>query len=108
MVTFGFMKAVGIKELKAKVSEYVRLARRGETVLVTDRGEVVAELRPPRRRAEAPEGDLEEILDRLAESGVVTRAGIPKQGWTWHAEGLGLPEETVRSILDEVRSDRTD
>ena len=34
--------------LKNKLSEYVRLAAGGETVLVTDRDRVVAELVPPR------------------------------------------------------------
>jgi antitoxin (DNA-binding transcriptional repressor) of toxin-antitoxin stability system len=41
------MRAVGLKVLKNKLSEYVRLAASGETVLVTDRDRVVAELRPP-------------------------------------------------------------
>jgi antitoxin (DNA-binding transcriptional repressor) of toxin-antitoxin stability system len=43
------MKAVGIKVLKNKLSEYVRLASRGETVLVTDRDTVVAEIVPPQQ-----------------------------------------------------------
>ena len=41
------MKAVGIKVLKNRLSEYVRLAAGGEVVLVTDRDRVVAELHPP-------------------------------------------------------------
>jgi len=41
------MRAVGLKVLKNKLSEYVRLAASGETVLVTDRDRVVAELGPP-------------------------------------------------------------
>lgn len=41
------MRAVGIKALKNRLSEYVRLAAGGETVLVTDRDRVVAELVPP-------------------------------------------------------------
>jgi antitoxin (DNA-binding transcriptional repressor) of toxin-antitoxin stability system len=41
------MRAVGLKVLKNRLSEYVRLAAGGETVLVTDRDRVVAELRPP-------------------------------------------------------------
>lgn len=41
------MLAVGLKTLKNKLSEYVRIAARGETVLVTDRDRVVAELGPP-------------------------------------------------------------
>jgi antitoxin (DNA-binding transcriptional repressor) of toxin-antitoxin stability system len=42
------MRAVGVKVLKNRLSEYVRLAASGETVLVTDRDRVVAELGPPR------------------------------------------------------------
>jgi antitoxin (DNA-binding transcriptional repressor) of toxin-antitoxin stability system len=41
------MRSVGLKVLKNKLSEYVRLAAGGETVLVTDRDRVVAELAPP-------------------------------------------------------------
>lgn len=44
---FKSMKSVGLKVLKNKLSEYVRLAASGETVLVTDRDRVVAELGPP-------------------------------------------------------------
>lgn len=40
------MRSVGLKVLKNRLSEYVRLAARGETVLVTDRDRVVAELGP--------------------------------------------------------------
>jgi antitoxin (DNA-binding transcriptional repressor) of toxin-antitoxin stability system len=42
------VRSVGVKVLKNKLSEYVRLAAGGETVLVTDRDRVVAELGPPR------------------------------------------------------------
>lgn len=41
------MKSVGIKVLKNKLSEYVRLAAAGEIILVTDRDQVVAELSAP-------------------------------------------------------------
>ena len=41
------MRAVGLKVLKNKLSEYVRLVAGGETVLITDRDRVVAELVPP-------------------------------------------------------------
>jgi antitoxin (DNA-binding transcriptional repressor) of toxin-antitoxin stability system len=39
------MKVVGVRELKDHLSEYVRLVRAGEELILTDRGEVVAELR---------------------------------------------------------------
>ena len=44
------MRAVGLKLLKNKLSEYIRLAASGETVLVTNRNTVVAEITPPRAR----------------------------------------------------------
>jgi antitoxin (DNA-binding transcriptional repressor) of toxin-antitoxin stability system len=41
------MRSVGIKVLKNRLSEYLRMVTAGETILVTDRDRVVAELRPP-------------------------------------------------------------
>ena len=98
------MKAVGVKQLKARLSEYVRLVKAGETILVTDRDEVVAELRPARRQPRSPD-DPEELLDRLAESGEITRASAPKAGWTWRAKGLGLAPGSAGRLLDEIRAD---
>ena len=99
------MKAVGIKQLKSRLSEYVRLARAGETILVSDRDEVVAELGPPRHQQPEPES-VEAVLDRLADRNLVTRASQPKKGWTWKAPSLGLRSEAAQKILDELREDR--
>lgn len=99
------MKVVGIKQLKARLSEYVRLARQGETVLVMDRDEVVAELRPARHRIDRPVGPHEEVLEELAAAGELQRALLPKKGWTWKPKGLGLPAGTAQKLLDEIRGD---
>ncbi|MEJ1969926.1 MAG: type II toxin-antitoxin system prevent-host-death family antitoxin [Rhizomicrobium sp.] len=40
------MKTVGIRELKNSLSAYVREAQEGETIVVTDRGEPIAQLSP--------------------------------------------------------------
>ncbi len=98
-------KAVGVRQLKARLSEYLRLVRAGETVLVTDRDEVIAELRPARRQGR-PLDALEEILDTLADAGEVTRASLPKGGWTWKVPGLGLAPGTARVLIDELRAER--
>ncbi|MBV8937259.1 MAG: type II toxin-antitoxin system prevent-host-death family antitoxin, partial [Alphaproteobacteria bacterium] len=42
------MRSVGLKILKNKLSEYVRLAAAGETIVVTNRGRPVAEIVPPK------------------------------------------------------------
>lgn len=43
------MRTVGMKTLKNKLSERVRAATAGETVVITDRGRPVAEINPPRQ-----------------------------------------------------------
>ncbi len=43
------MKVVGVKVLKNKLSSYLKLVRDGEVVLVSDRNEVIAEIRRPTR-----------------------------------------------------------
>jgi antitoxin (DNA-binding transcriptional repressor) of toxin-antitoxin stability system len=101
----ALMKAVGVKQLKARLSEYLRLVKSGETILVTERTDVVAELRPARRslpRADA----LDEVLDALADAGQLARASLPKKGWTMRCRGLGLPQGTTAALLDEIRGDR--
>jgi antitoxin (DNA-binding transcriptional repressor) of toxin-antitoxin stability system len=98
------MKVAGVKELKARLSEYLRLVRAGETILVTDRDQVVAELRPPVPRP-APRGTVDDVLDGLAEQGEVSRAPRPKGDWTWRAKGLGLPDGTAAALLDELRGE---
>lgn len=100
------MKTVGVKRLKARLSEYLRAVKSGEVVLVTERDEVVAELRPAQRQP-APPHDLTGALELLAESGEVTRAAAPKAAWRWHARGLGLAAGTALALLDELRGDRT-
>ena len=110
MVTTGdyhgpCMKAVGVKQLKARLSEYLRAVKTGETLLVTERDEVVAELRPARRRVRDSD-DLEEALDALSEAGDVTRSALPKRGWSWRSRGIGLPAGTALQLLEELRADR--
>jgi len=99
------MKAVGVKKLKAHLSEYLRLVRAGETVLVTDREEVIAELRPAARQP-LPADTMEARLERLGDAGSLTRTSAAKGDWTWSVRGLGLPAGTAQRLVDEVRSDR--
>lgn len=47
------MTRVGLRELKNSLGAYIRRVRAGETVVVTDRGEAVAELSPPSRSKNA-------------------------------------------------------
>ncbi|MEW6321486.1 MAG: type II toxin-antitoxin system Phd/YefM family antitoxin [Acidobacteriota bacterium] len=60
------MKSINVTELKAHLSEYLRLAARGARIVVRDRDEPVAELGPP-----APAGGSSR--DRLARDGRLRR-----------------------------------
>lgn len=60
----GAMRAVGLRELKNHLSAYVKRVRRGDEVLVTDRGTVVAMLIKP--RAAPRGGDVQASLEELA------------------------------------------
>lgn len=58
------VRTVGLRELKNRLSRYIRYVRGGDTIEVTDRGRVVAELRPP---GELPPGSrIDAALARLA------------------------------------------
>jgi len=101
----GAMKAVGIKVLKARLSEYLREVKAGETVLVTERDEVIAELRPARRQA-TPPGDLDEVLQRLSDRGEVRLRSATRPA-NWAAIRPNVRFEGVRSedLLNELRAE---
>jgi antitoxin (DNA-binding transcriptional repressor) of toxin-antitoxin stability system len=100
------MKAVGVKSLKARLSAYLRAVKAGDTILVTERDEVIAELRPARGRLQ-PEGTCAEVLSMLVETGEVSAPTLPKQGFLWKTTGLGLPPGTASALLADVREERT-
>ena len=89
------MRTVGIKTLKNKLSEYVRAAAAGETVLVTDRGQVVAELVPPRVRADA--SAIEQRLGDLMHQGLLVSAKVSHQ--------TQLPQRRPVVKLDDLMRD---
>ena len=43
---------VGTRELKNKLSEYLRRVKKGQTIIVTERGNIVAQLIPPQQTIE--------------------------------------------------------
>jgi len=69
------MRSVGLKILKNKLSEYVRLAASGETVQITDRDRVVAELIPPRAADAALTAEAQ--WEKMVREGLITPAKSP-------------------------------
>jgi prevent-host-death family protein len=97
------MKTVGLRELKNRLAEYVREARSGEGVLVTDRGEVVAELVPPGQATAtsgAPSG-----LVALAKKGHLT-LGADNDAAVYPKLSRLLKRRRAAELLDEERGVR--
>ena len=97
------MRTVGLKVLKNKLAEYVRIAEAGERVLISDRDRVVAELVPPESGRAEMVGDA--VLASLVREGVVTPPLSPGRELTVkHPRGKQLAD--VLADLDEDRSER--
>lgn len=100
--TLGPMKQVGLRELKNRLSEYVRLVRAGEHVQITDRGQVVAELMPP---TPAKGTDPTAGLAALERRGLLRPPTAEGQVRYRRLPRL-VPTGTVRRLLDEDRGER--
>jgi prevent-host-death family protein len=95
------MRAVGIKTLKNRLSEYLRIVSSGETVLVTDRDRVVAELIPPRQGRAALLGDA--VLGEAVRKGWITPALLSSK-----EPPPRSPVTTFSEIVTELSRDRED
>ena len=65
---------VGIREAKAHLSAYVRMAREGEVVTITDRGQVAALLVPPHSLSNLDRGIAEGWIAPPTRRGPMPRA----------------------------------
>ncbi len=97
------MKSVGLRELKNRLSEYVREVRSGEGVLVTDRGEVVAELLPPGQGLD--ESRVPSGLMALARRGQLT-LGASNQAKLYPKLSPLLKRHRAAVLLNEERGTR--
>ena len=93
--------SVGSRELKTRLGSYLRRVQAGVTLIVTERGRPVAELRPIGSGTRS----LEDRLAELAAIGVVswkgTVGGVPAA-----PPPLRTGARTLSSALEEGREDR--
>lgn len=93
------VRSVGLKVLKNKLSEYVRLAAQGETVLVTDRDRVVAEIVPPDQHRTPVLADA--LLAEAVRQGWITPPALPPSG-----PPPRKPVMSFRDLRRELAQDR--
>ena len=93
------MRTVGIKALKNSLSEYIRAVAAGETVLVTDRGNVVAELVPPAAGRSAIPADA--MFAEMVRQGLISLPAASAQGIPPRR-----PVGSFEDLMDELHQDR--
>lgn len=85
---------VGTRELKAKLSEYLRRVKAGETIIVTERGKTIGQIVPVKP-------SLEQRLMALVDSGISEWSGKKYQPSKPAARNRGS-----RQLSDLVIEDR--
>jgi len=97
------MRSVGLKVLKNKLSEYIRLAAAGETVLVTDHDRVVAQITAPDASRSPFLADA--MLAEAVRKGWLTPPVVGEGGMPPEAKPVAPLHELVAE-LDADRSER--
>ena len=93
-----------ISELKNRLSYYLARVRRGESILVLDRDQVIARIEPAGRQS-SQATDHSGWLDDLERRGVVRR-GVGKLPRGWLARRPKVDADLVRALLKEREEGR--
>jgi antitoxin (DNA-binding transcriptional repressor) of toxin-antitoxin stability system len=98
------MKRVKIAELKNRLSYYLRLVQRGESILVADRDRVIARIERVGGH-EAIAGEEAEWLDRLERHGVIRR-GSGRLDRNWLKDKPAVKADVVAALVSEREEGR--
>jgi prevent-host-death family protein len=91
--------AVGSRELKTRLGTYLRQVQKGQTLIVTERGRPVAELKPILAIGDGEQGRL----DELVALGLLTRKSYTALAPIKPIHAMGTPLSTA---VIEDREDR--
>jgi len=72
------MRSVGVRELKSCLSQYLKLVKNGEVIVITDHNKIVAEIGQPTKVASGDNSTKQKIeayLDKLKNEGKLNKAG---------------------------------
>lgn len=100
------MVSVGVRDLKNRLSEFLQLVKRGETIIVTQHHKIIAQLSKPDKLDSTLDLSESEALLRLSKDGTLTfNSGILKSA---HDPLLLKPAdgESTQDYLDKIRAER--
>ena len=92
------MSTVGVKELKDRLTQYLRYTKQGEEVIVTERGTPIALIQPIKSADKA--ASLEAKLARLAAQGTVT---LPTQKPLKRVRLVNVYGKPISKVIAEDR-----
>lgn len=93
------MERVGLREANVHFAKYMKMVKEGEEILLTDRGEPFAVIKPLAKRKKP----VEERLQLLEKEGILIRA--KKRKLTLH-ELVTLEGRPLSEIVAEEREER--
>jgi prevent-host-death family protein len=65
------MKKAGVRELRLHFSQYLREVKQGEQILITERGEEIAQILPLSPKESKQERKIQSTLRQLAQEGLI-------------------------------------
>ncbi len=92
------MSTVGVKQLKDRLTQYLRYTKQGEEVIVTERGTPIALIQPIKSADKA--ASLEARLARLAARGTVT---LPTQKPLKRVRTVKVSGKPISKVIVEDR-----
>lgn len=81
------MKSIGVKKLKDQLSQYLKFVRNGETIIVTARNEIIAEIRKP-SHDNSNNNLIKQYLEVLAKEGKI------------------IPSKRTKSLINTIVSNK--
>ena len=97
-----FIMEVSVRELKSRLSEYLRRVAAGEEVVVTSRGREVARLSPPRGKTRRPPSGAE-LIARFRSLPWVRPGNGQKPKLPKPLARIAEGEKTLAEIVSELR-----
>jgi antitoxin (DNA-binding transcriptional repressor) of toxin-antitoxin stability system len=97
---YGHMKKTGIAELKNNLSRYLDQVKSGETILVMDRNQAVAQIVPLPSAARGLVSD-DDRLSRLERKGLIRRAVPGHNKWLAKHRPVKVKGSVLQGLLDE-------
>ena len=102
------MLAIGIRELKSQLSQYIKIVQTGEILLITDRNRIVAELRGSSQDKNfSNDAKIEKYISKSTEAGIIKKA-VRSESFidSFYKKNKTKAKLDWRKVYAEIKEDR--